>query len=292
MDQLQLETEACLAASVERASAGPCPPLLAQALQYAVFPGGARVRPSLCLAVAHANLGHAPPLACAAATAIELLHCASLVHDDMPCFDNAATRRGKPALHTVYGEPLALLVGDALIVAAFDGMALAALETGDAAACAALTAIVARGVGSPAGIVAGQAWESEQQVDVSAYHRAKTGALFVAATSAGAAAAGVDYLPWQALGERIGEAYQVADDIQDVMAPAADLDKPTGQDAALGRPSIVAERGLDGAVAYLKQLVEAGRDAVPDCPGRASLHALLEQQSRRFLPRGLGQRAA
>src|SRR5262245_7582368 len=84
---------------------GPdAPPRLAAAMRYAVFPGGARVRPKLCLAVAAACGDDAPALADSAAVAIELLHCASLVHDDLPCFDNASTRRGKPSVHQAYGE--------------------------------------------------------------------------------------------------------------------------------------------------------------------------------------------
>src|SRR5579875_14557 len=93
------------------------PPKLAAAMQYAVFPRGARLRARLCLAVAQACGDDAPMLSDAAAVSIELLHCASLVHDDLPCFDDADTRRGKPAVHRAFGEPLAVLTGDALIVA-------------------------------------------------------------------------------------------------------------------------------------------------------------------------------
>ena len=86
-----------------------CPPLLAQAMEYAVFPGGARVRPQLCMAVALANNSSDRPLAAAAATAVEFLHCASLVHDDLPCFDDATERRGKPSVHAKFGERIAVL---------------------------------------------------------------------------------------------------------------------------------------------------------------------------------------
>ena len=99
------------------------PPQLAAALRYAVFPGGARVRPRLSLAVARACGDSCPRLADAAAASIELLHCASLVHDDLPCFDDAETRRGKPSVHKAFGEPLAVLVGDALIIGAFQTLA-------------------------------------------------------------------------------------------------------------------------------------------------------------------------
>ncbi len=275
--------ESVLRSTVGRAADERCPPLLAAALHHAVFPGGARVRPKLCVAVALANQGDAPALAAAAAASVELLHCASLVHDDMPCFDNAAERRGKPSVHAQFGEPIALLAGDALIVAAFELLAAPQLPARDR--LPQLLRVVAEGVGSPCGIAAGQAWESEPVVDVSLYHRAKTGALFIAATAAGAAAAGVDVAPWKLLGAKIGEAYQVADDIQDATSTASELGKPCGVDSALERPSAVSELGLDGATRRLRQLVEEGMEAVPACPGRDELREVVASQAKRFQPR-------
>ena len=95
------------------------PRSLAAALKHAVFPGGARIRPRLCLAVAMACGDDCAPLSNATAAAIELMHCASLVHDDLPCFDNADMRRGQPSVHKAFGERLAVLAGDALIVLAY-----------------------------------------------------------------------------------------------------------------------------------------------------------------------------
>jgi len=284
--------EQYLAAVVDRAAESRCPPLLANALRYTVFPGGARVRPTLCLAVAAASGNSDPMLAAGAAGAIELLHCASLVHDDLPCFDNARERRGKPSVHVAFGERIAVLAGDTLIVTAFESLALAAVRAASPERLSAVLGIVARGVGAPLGICAGQAWECEPTVDVSLYHRSKTGALFVAATCAGAAAAGGDPSAWELLGERIGEGYQVADDIHDATATEASLGKPVGRDEALGRPSAVRELGLDGAVQRLKQLVEEGAESIPDCPGRARMQELVRAQAKRFLPKSLGRRAA
>jgi geranylgeranyl diphosphate synthase type II len=102
-----------------------CPPRLAAAIRYAVFPGGARIRPRLCLAIAAGCGEPQSPLAEATAASIELLHCASLVHDDLPCFDNAALRRNRPSVHRAFDERIALLVGDALIVLAFQNVARA-----------------------------------------------------------------------------------------------------------------------------------------------------------------------
>ena len=122
-----LRVESALEAAVARSEGQSAPPLLAAAVRHAVFPGGARVRPHLCLAVAEACGDDCPEMADGAAAAIELLHCASLVHDDLPCFDDADTRRGKPSVHALFGAPLAVLAGDALIVMAFDVLARAGI---------------------------------------------------------------------------------------------------------------------------------------------------------------------
>ena len=169
--------------------------------------------PRLCLAVASACGDDQPRVSQAAAASIELLHCASLVHDDLPCFDDAATRRGRASVHAAFGEPLAVLAGDALIVLAFQTLAAGAAIR--PTRLATLLPIVAGAVGVPSGIVAGQAWECEASADLSQYQREKTGALFAAATAAGAAAAGAEAEAWRLLGDRLGEAYQVADDIRD-----------------------------------------------------------------------------
>src|SRR6056297_2777438 len=268
--------ESALTAALEQGSAQPkCPPKLAEAMHYAVFPGGARVRPRLCLAVAEACGSEASHTAVAAAAALELLHCASLVHDDMPCFDDAAFRRGKPSLHRAMGEPLALLTGDALIVLAFEVIADGA--AGADRSLAPLLLTVSRAVGGPAGLVAGQAWECEPRVVLADYHRAKTAALFVAATETGAIASGAEPAVWRALGERLGEAYQVADD---------------GRDAALGRPSATTELGIARALGRMEELVDAAIAAIPDCPGAQGLEDLIHHESRRLVPKDLARLVA
>jgi geranylgeranyl diphosphate synthase type II len=290
-DRSKLDLEQALTEVIAQNAGGDCPPLLAQALQHAVFPGGARIRPKLSLAIAAANGCDSAQLAMRAACAIELLHCASLVHDDLPCFDDADTRRGRPSVHRAFGEPIAVLAGDALIVAALESVGTAAAEGSAAGRVPGVIAILARGVGAPFGICAGQAWESEPSVDLSRYHRAKTGALFVAATTAGAACAGVEVEPWATLGTSIGEAYQVADDIQDAIATPDSLGKPCRQDQALARPSAVAELGVQGAARRLRQLIEQGLDSVPLCAGRDQLLALVRAQSQGFIPKGLSRAA-
>jgi geranylgeranyl diphosphate synthase type II len=282
--------EQALEHALADAAGAEAPPLLGRALRYAVFPGGHRIRPQIVLAVSGACGGRDPAAAEAAAAAIELLHCASLVHDDLPAFDNADLRRGKASVHVAFGEPLAVLTGDALIVLAFETLVRAL--AGEPSKLALLCGVVVRAVGSPRGIVAGQAWESEPAAPLVDYQRAKTGALFVGATLAGAAAAGVDPAPWRALGAAIGEAYQVADDLRDVLCDAEELGKPIGQDARRLRPNAAAELGVGGAKARLKGLVDHAAASIPDCPGAEDLRAAVRAQTSAFFPKQLARYAA
>jgi geranylgeranyl diphosphate synthase type II len=265
MDAAQLFEQSLERAMVSTKSAD-CPPLLASAMHYAVFPGGARVRPRLVLAVAQACRASDMKQAVAGAAAIEMLHCASLVHDDMPCFDGSALRRGKASVHVAYGERIALLTGDALIIQAFETVA----------DYSKLTRIVAQATGAPSGICAGQAWECEPKMDLVRYQRAKTGALF---------AAGQDHVPWRKVGMLIGEAFQVADDLRDVAGVSGELGKPTGQDAANGLPNMVSTLGYEGALHHLERLLERVQEAVPDCDGRDALGAQIVAASRAMVPK-------
>ncbi len=281
--------ESALNAAFALAEGPSCPPRLAAAMLSAVFPRGARIRPRICLAVAAACGEDRPEVTDAAAASIELLHCASLVHDDLPCFDDAATRRGRPTVHAAFGESLAVLTGDGLIVLAFQSLTRASHVP---QRLAGLLTIIGHAVGAPSGIVAGQAWECEPKVDLAHYHRAKTAALFAASTAAGAASAGVQPDSWRLLGERLGEAYQVADDIRDAAGNADELGKPVGRDVVLGRPSATRELGIEGAVQRLEQLVREGMDSIPACPGAADLRALIMLEASRLLPKGLARHAA
>ncbi len=282
--------ERALGSSLAGASVPGAPPLLAAAMHHAVFPRGARLRSRLCLAVALACGDDDSDLSDAAAAAIELLHCASLVHDDLPCFDNADTRRGRPSVHRAFGEPLAMLAGDALIVLAFQTLAAGAVRRVERLPV--LLRIIAEATGAPFGIAAGQAWECEPSADLSVYQQQKTGALFAASTCAGAAAAGGSVVAWRVFGERLGEAYQVADDISDVLSSEADLGKPVGQDGALARPNAVLQLGVDAALQRLDRLAAAATAAIPPCRGAAALAALTLTETRRLLPKDLAQRAA
>lgn len=282
---MDVRIEAAVAAALSLGQGpvgGDAPSRLRAALDYAVFPGGARIRPTILVSVARACGDDRPHLTDAAAAALELIHCASLVHDDLPCFDDADIRRGKPTVHRAWGEPVAVLAGDSLIVLAFEVLARAAGESPQRAV--ELIRVLAQRTGMPGGICAGQGWESEAEVNVAAYHRAKTGALFIAATQMGAIAAGQEPEPWEELGARIGEAFQVADDLKDALLTEAEMGKPAGQDAAHARPSAVAELGVPGAVSYLKDILGGAIASIPSCPGEAMLAAMVRAYAERMTP--------
>jgi geranylgeranyl diphosphate synthase type II len=279
---LKTRIEAAIADAVRIGQGRSAPPRLASALDYATSPGGARIRPTILMSVAMACGDDRPAVADAAAAALELIHCASLVHDDMPCFDDADMRRGKASVHRAYSEPLALLTGDSLIVLAFEVLARAGVH--DAARALQLVMILSQRTGMPGGICAGQGWESEAKVDLSAYHRAKTGALFIAATQMGAVAAGQDAEPWEELGARIGEAFQVADDLRDALYDSETLGKPAGQDDLHGRPNAVAELGVQGAIRRLKDILAGAIASIPSCPGEAALAEMVRRQAERLTP--------
>lgn len=283
---LSRRIEQAMSNAIEHAQAGG-PSRLAHALNYAVLPGGARIRPMICLSVAQACGDDRPALADAAAAALELIHCASLVHDDLPAFDNAEFRRGKPTVHLAFSEPLAILTGDSLIIAAFDTLsrrAGSASDPMDALRVLELVRLLARHTGMPGGICAGQGWESETTVDLRAYHRTKTAALFIAATQMGAVAAGQDPELWEELGARIGEAFQVADDLRDALYDAETLGKPVGQDAALARPSAVEELGVQGAIRRLRDILSGAIASIPACQGEAHLAAMVQRYAERMTP--------
>jgi len=234
------------------------------------LPGGGRGRPRLCLEVARA-CATAGELAYAAACSVELLHCASLVHDDLPCFDAGAMRRGKPSVHRAFGEATAVLVGDGLMVQSFHTLARAVARRPDVGVHPLLALLEA--AGPRVGLIAGQAWELEKQVDLAAYHRAKTASLFEVSAALGAIASGVSTSPFVAF----GMAYQLADDVADALADAAALGKPTGKDRELGRPTAMRDvPSAEVAIERLEAAAKAATDAVPSCPREADLRRFVD----------------
>lgn len=275
---------ASMTAAIQQGQGGVAPARLAAALEYAVTPGGARIRPTILMSVAMACGDDRPDLTDAAAVALEVIHCASLVHDDLPCFDDADLRRGKPAVHRAFSEPLAVLAGDSLIIMGFQILARAGADAPDRAL--GLIDILGTRTGMPFGICAGQGWESEDQIDLSAYHQAKTGALFIAATQMGAVAAGQDAEPWEELGARLGEAFQVADDLRDALCDVDELGKPAGQDDLHGRPNAVASLGVQGAIRRFDDILGGAISSIPACPGEAALAQMVRAYADKLVPAG------
>jgi len=277
--------EGALGCALGVAQNAQAPAKLSEALRYAIVPGGARIRPTILLSVAGACGDDYPGVSDAAAAALELIHCASLVHDDLPCFDDADTRRGKPSVHRAYSEPLAVLTGDSLIMLAFDTLARAGHAESAEARAAQLVLSLSRRSGMPGGICAGQGWESEPEIDLRAYHMSKTAALFIAATEMGAISAGHEPEPWRDLGALIGEAFQVADDLRDALLDENMLGKPAGQDDLHGRPNAVSELGVRGAKARLSDILAGAIASIPSCPGEAALAQMVRHQAESIMPK-------
>lgn len=213
------------------------PATLHQSMRYSIFCGGKRLRP--LLVIAGAEVGGMPaenvmPLACA----VECIHTFSLIHDDLPAIDNDDLRRGAPTNHKVYGEPVAILAGDALLALAFELIALCR-EHAPAEAVLKVVALVAQSSGTM-GMVGGQVTdiECERRSDVDlatveSIHRRKTGALLSASLLSGATLAQVDGAAHDALteyGRLMGVAFQITDDILDLEGDASRLGKPIGSD--------------------------------------------------------------
>ncbi|RKP47476.1 polyprenyl synthetase family protein [Trinickia fusca] len=251
------------------------PDRLHEAMRYAVLGGGKRVRPLLCHAAGELTGARAESLE-AASAALEMIHVYSLVHDDMPCMDDDALRRGKPTVHVQYDEPTALLVGDALqsqaFVALTDSAALAL------PAQAALVRELALASGS-VGMAGGQAIDLASvglkltRPELETMHRMKTGALLRASVRMGALAGTTpDAGALQALdayAAAVGLAFQVVDDILDVTTDSATLGKTAGKDAKDGKPTYVSILGLDASRALAAQLRRDAHDALAPFGERA-----------------------
>ena len=190
--------------------------------------------PRSCMSVALACGDDRPGMTDAACAALELIHCASLVHDDMPCFDDADTRRGQAlGASRLFRAPCA--GSPARASSCWPSRVLAHTADLDAQRSARLVLTLARRTGMPGGICAGQGWESEAEVNLSAYHRAKTGALFIAATQMGAIAAGQEPEPWERLGQpAIGRGVPVGRPSRDALYDSGNARKCRRQERSAG----------------------------------------------------------
>ncbi len=262
---------------------------LGDAMRYAVLDGGKRLRPLLVMAACEATSGDAAA-ATRAACSVEMIHAYSLVHDDMPCMDNDILRRGKPTVHVKFGQAQALLAGDALQALAFevltpqDGSVSTAVQ-------ARLCALLARAAGE-AGMAGGQAIDlasvgvklNEDQLRQ--MHHLKTGALLQASVAMGAACGSTTVAQSDALkdyGNAIGLAFQVVDDILDVVADSATLGKTAGKDAEHDKPTYVSLMGLEPARAYAHSLYTQATSALQasGLVDTRALHALADMVVQR-----------
>jgi geranylgeranyl diphosphate synthase type II len=244
------------------------PKKLSESIAYSLFGPGKRIRPVLVLLCYVASGGKDPEFtdALPPAAAIEMIHCFSLIHDDLPAMDNDDLRRGRPTNHKVYGDALAILAGDALNTLPFE---MIASKVTNPSLAVSLVDELAHATG-PEGMIGGQvldtchpeearSGQSATLSDLQRIHRMKTGALIRCACRMGALAAGASAETLGAIdayGKAIGLAFQIVDDILDVTATEEQMGKKTGKDAAIGKltyPSLV---GLEKAREYLTEQVK------------------------------------
>ena len=266
------------------------PAALRRAMRYSLFAGGKRLRPFLVACAARCCSGQ-PKKVLKVAAALEMIHTYSLIHDDLPAMDDDDLRRGKPTSHKVFGEALAILAGDGLLTYAFETAAANARQCGlSGAATAELIRVIAAGAGT-AGMVAGQVedlaaekWTSRKSRSQAArllesIHRRKTAALIVAGLDAGAVLAGGSSSQRSALrayGRAIGLAFQIADDILDVVGDKKLLGKK-GSDSRNRKLTYVSLHGLERAQAKARALADAAhRHLRPFGPRARVLHDLAD----------------
>lgn len=269
MADIQQRMEAALEELLPAAAEAPQD--LHRAMRYAVLDGGKRVRPLLVHAAGEV-FGAASGALARAGAAVEMVHAYSLVHDDLPCMDDDALRRGKPTVHVQYGEATALLVGDALQTRAFEILAQAGIDL-DPGRRLQMVAVLAQASGSR-GMCGGQAIDLAsvgKKLDLQQLeqmHRLKTGALLRASVLLGAlCGARLDEVQTAALdaySAAVGLAFQVVDDVLDAIADSATLGKTAGKDAADNKPTYVSILGLDESRALAERLrVEAHAALAP-----------------------------
>lgn len=267
MKTVQVAMEQALAAYLP--SAAQVPARLHEAMRYAALDGGKRVRPLLVFAAGELFDADAGALSRAAA-AVEMIHAYSLVHDDMPCMDDDALRRGKPTVHVKYDDATALLVGDALQAQAF--LVLSEGESlSDPARQLAMLRLLAHAAGS-AGMCGGQAIDlasvglTLSLAELERMHRLKTGALLRASVLLGALCGKTlnesETAALEAYADAIGLAFQVVDDVLDATADSATLGKTAGKDAADNKPTYVSILGLEPSRALAGKLRDDAHGAL------------------------------
>lgn len=256
---------------------------LYEAMRYSLLSGGKRIRPVLTLEFARLcglDWRLALPVGCG----LELVHTYSLIHDDLPCMDDDALRRGKPTNHKIYGETLAVLAGDALQPEAFRMILTApGISQERRAECALILAKAAGADGMVAGQVLDTLHHLEGQTDLSAMHRLKTGAMIAGACELGAAAAGAEGTRAAAreYGYALGLAFQIRDDMLDVVGDEATFGKPIGSDKEEGKVTFVDLLGLDACEEAVLACTAQAKAALAGLPDSLFLRELADQLSTR-----------
>lgn len=260
------------------------PPIIHQAMRYSIFAGGKRLRPILCLAAAEA-VGKASEPLLPVACALEMLHTYSLIHDDLPAMDDDDYRRGKLTNHKVYGEGMAVLAGDALLTYAFEVLARYSKQNRNQGTALQVLEEIAVAVGTE-GMIGGQVVDLEsegknitkQEEALSYIHTHKTGALFRTSLRAGAllAEAGEEELAGLTLyAEKFGLAFQITDDLLDVIGKQEILGKPIGSDAYKKKITYPAIYGLEKSQCLAKEAIEDAVQALEKLPGNTEPLRLL-----------------
>ena len=271
------------ALSGQLASLGEIPEKLYEAMNYSLCAGGKRLRPVLLLAACD-TLGGDVEAALPFACALEMIHTYSLIHDDLPAMDNDDLRRGRPTNHKVYGEGMAILAGDGLLSAAAELMLRAAVQMGDLRGTRAAEAIMRRA--GVTGMVAGQVMDvtgegtEPTQEKVEYIHLHKTADLLTAPIEAGFLLAGATPEEVEAgcrYGMHLGLAFQMVDDLLDVEGETAVLGKTIGKDAAVGKLTWVAVRGVEQTRADAAQEVARAVEALESIPGNINFLKTLAQ---------------
>ncbi len=276
-----LMTEARLRELLDEALSSTAPDRLVEAMRYAVLGGGKRFRPFLVIESARL-FGMAPEQALGAAAAVELVHCYSLVHDDLPAMDDDALRRGQPTVHIAFDEATAILAGDALLTFAFEVAAHPATHPDPAVRCE-LALSLARAAGAT-GMAGGQQLDLDaeklpqhgaQDLDrVRDIQERKTGALIAFSVEAGAILSAAPSDERNALatyGRLLGSAFQIADDLLDIEGAAATVGKATGKDAKAGKATYISALGIEGARQRLRQLENEALSVLEQFGGRADM---------------------
>lgn len=241
---------------------------LAEAMRYSLLAGGKRIRPVLALEFCRVSGGDteaALPVACA----LEMLHTYSLIHDDLPCMDNDELRRGKPTNHVVYGECTATLAGDALQAEAFGTILRSGLPAGRRADCAELLAGAVGLDGMCGGQYLDMLWEGRElsEQELTEINSRKTGALLVAACQMGVAAAGGSDTMLAAAGHygaAIGMAFQIRDDMLDVLSTTQELGKPVGSDRQESKNTYMVLLGKEGCEQTIARLTDFAKGVLSE----------------------------